>query len=79
MIDGKAQNDLERAVDRFFVNQSIMNVGSYLLGGKERRREDDLLEYLTQDSLSSRIKQGVSVASWLHRPAKLGLAKLLST
>jgi hypothetical protein len=77
LLGGKAENDLERAVDRFFLNQSIMNVTGYLINGRGRRPENDIEDYLTGDSLTGKLRQGATIASWLHKPAKIGLSKLL--
>ena len=80
LIGGKSETDLEKAVDRFFLNQSIAGVAGRLFDPDRRKRqlEEKMLEQsLTTDSFEDKISTGINVASWLRKPARSGLATLL--
>lgn len=80
-IGGKPESDLEKAIDRFFLNRTISNMASSFFDPDRRKREleEKLLEQsLTSDDFGSKIKNGISIASYLSNPSKKVLAKILA-
>lgn len=76
LLGGKPETDLEKAIDRFFLNQSISNVTSSFFDPNSRKRklEEQLLEKsLTSDNELSKLK----MASYLTAPAYLAISRAL--
>ena len=81
ILAGKAESDIERGVDRAFLNYSIhRGVASFFDPDKRKRElEEKLLDRaLTSDSYADKIKTGIKWAAALRGPGKATLAKLLS-
>ncbi len=81
ILAGKAESDIERGVDRAFVNYGIHRAVSSFFDPDKRKREleEKLLERaLTSDSYEDKIKTGIKWAAALRGPAKASLAKPLS-
>jgi hypothetical protein len=70
LIGGQPETDLEKAIDRFFLGQSISNVTSKLFDPNRRKREleEKLLQrYLLDDSIYDRNKTAADVVLALGR------------
>jgi len=81
LLGGKAESELESAVDRVFLNMSIHKGIGYFFDPdrKKRKLEEQILERsLTSDSISDKIGSGLLLGAWAHQASKQGLAKLLS-
>lgn len=81
LLGGKPENELERAVDRAFLNMSIHRaVGSFFDPERRKRKlEEQLLERsLTSDSLPDKIGSGLYMAASIHRASKDALRALLT-
>jgi hypothetical protein len=67
LIGGKAESDLERAVDRFFLGKTISSTVSSFFDPDERRKrlEIKLMEQaLTSDPLSDNITSAAKTAAY---------------
>jgi hypothetical protein len=79
LIGGKAESDLERAVDRFFLGKTISSAVSSFFDPDERRKrlEIKLMEQaLTSDPLSANLSTAVKTAAYSRGIAK-SLAKFM--
>jgi hypothetical protein len=79
MLAGKSESDLERAVDRFYVNKGMSSLVSSFFDPDRRKRqleEKILQKYLTDDSFENKIPN-VSTISSFFKPVKSGLSYLL--